>query len=199
MIRRVRRVAPLPFVLLCLCSVGGCRSVVPGPLPEHAGAPVQRNAGYSILLDVLDEESRVAGILEIKDTPAGLSELIGRIAESAAAGASALRAELDRTPEVTPGSSGLPAVEIEARSRIARQTTVALVAGRGSRFRRDLVLSQLKATEYVAALADGLLRDEPSSRRAESLESIRKRFDSLHVELLGWVEAAPRSKTTAPS
>lgn len=199
MIRRMRRLAPLPFVLLCLCSTGGCRSVVPGPLPEHADEHVQRDAGYSILLDILDQESRVAGILEIKDTPAGLSELIERIAESAAAGASALRAELEHTPGVTPGSSGLPAVEIEARSRIAGRTTLALVAGRGSRFQLDLVLSQLKATEYVAALADGLLRDEPSSRRAEALESIRRRFDSLHAELLVWVEAAPPSKTTGPS
>ena len=78
---------------LLLAGLSGCqRVVVPGPLPSHAGAAVQRDAGYGLLINLLDQEARLDGLLGIKSYPPATVSIIRAIASGASEGARKLKA-----------------------------------------------------------------------------------------------------------
>ena len=55
----------------------------------------------------------------------------------------------------------------------------------------ELVLSQLKATEYVAAIAVALEGMDPRAERARLLKEISARFTDYQSELMAWLEPGP--------
>ena len=173
----------------------GCRIVVPGPLPADAGPEVQRNAGYTNLLSVLKDESSVAGLLSIKTVQPETADLIKMIARKAGAAAQALEKLFADPPPITIGNSGLPVVEIEARTWIANRTTVALLGNDGARLEYNLLLSQQKATDYIAALCAGLLKDEPSEARRTVLRSVKQEFIDLNTAVFNRLMAMEHRAT----
>ena len=158
-----------------------------GPLPDHADEGLQRAAGYAILIGVLEDEAGLPGLLAIKDVPDGLEALVRRIAAASDESARALRVRFMLAPAVETGVEGLPLVEIRARNHVAGRTTLALLSGRGDRLAVELALSQLKATEYVAALAVALEEIEPRSERAMFLRELARRFAGFQSELMAWI------------
>ncbi len=165
--------------------------VVPGPLPPHAGEAVQLDAGYGLLVNLLDQEARLDGLLAIRDFPPATTLLIQAIAGDAAEGANQLKALKDRPPAITWDSEGLPVVEIEARNLIANQTSLRLLATSGKACELELLLSQLKATEYIVAVSGSLLENDGCEARRSVLKGLNEAFlghqRSLRAELVaGW-------------
>ena len=188
--------------VVSLLAVTGCKVVVPGPLPEHAGPALQRDAGHALLLDTLKDEARVGGLLSIKTVPPETATLIRRIATTSERSAKALESLFAGPPPIDSSRTWLPLPEIEARDWIANRTTIALLGGDGRTLEVDLILSQLKVTDYIAALAAALSKNEPSSSRRDELDRIRSEYVALHSAFrsrLGVLaSAASAEKPSAP-
>jgi hypothetical protein len=169
---------------LFLSSLIGCqRVVVPGPLPVHAGEDVQRDAGYALLVNLLDQEARLDGLLEIKSLPSETVAIIQAIATDASEGARALKATADEPPPMDWSSEGLPTTEIQARNFIAGRTSLRLLSTSGSECELELVLSQLTATEYIIALTAALTDQAVSVSRRTILKGIGSSFHAHHEAL----------------
>ena len=168
----------LPLLVLCLSAA--CRVTVPGPLPEHAGPELQRDAGHAVLMRTLRDEARVAGLLSIKDVPDATAALVRRVAVASDASLRMLEGVQSDPPAVDDSRDWLTAPEIGARARISERTTISLLAGRGRALEIDLILSQLKATEYISALALTLSDDDPSEPRSAMLAQVGGDFLELH-------------------
>ena len=162
--------------LLVLSHLAACQIVIPGPLPPDAGPKVQRDAGYGLLLTVLDQESEVGGILAIKNVPPATAKLVKSLAADAKKQSKAIKALAKQEPTITWKSEGLPVPEIEARSWIADRATVNLLTGSGLWFEVELILTQLKASEYITALSGALAGYEPDEARRNQLEITKGKF-----------------------
>ena len=141
---------------------------------------MQRDAGYALLLGTLDDESRVAGLLSIKTVPEETSALVRRIASASGQDATRLKSLVGVPPAVRWDRNGLPGPELEARAWIANRTTIALLGSSGRRLEVDIILSQLQASEYIAAIATALSKKEPSEARRSELDRIRVDYTSLN-------------------
>lgn len=174
-------------LLLCgllLTALSGCqRVVVPGPLPPHAGDAVQRDAGFGLLINLLDQEARLDGLLGIKSYPPATVSIIKAIASGASEGARKLKATRDDSPPIDWSSEGLPLTEIEARNRIASRTSLRLLSASGAEGELELLLSQLKATEYILALSSALAQQADSEVRRTILKGIGTTFNVQHEAL----------------
>ena len=180
------KLAPGRLFLGCLLlgALSGCqRMVVPGPLPPHAGEAVQRDAGYGLLINLLDQEARLDGLLGLKSYPPATVSIIEGIAKAASEGARSLKATKDDQPPIDWSSEGLPRTEIEARNRIASRTSLRLLSASGSEGELELLLAQLKATEYILALSSALAEQAVSESRREILKSIGTSFNAHHEAL----------------
>ena len=171
-------------VWLGLLLLAGCqRVVVPGPLPPHADESVQRSAGYGLLVNLLEAESRVGALLSIRDFPPETAAVVEAIAADAGSGAAELRTLAGEPPAIECADEGLPVVEIEARNLIAARTSLALLTSRGSTGELELLLAQSQATEYVMALSAALLDLDRCAARRAVLERINQRFLAHHQAL----------------
>ena len=170
--------------LLLLSPLAGCQIVIPGPLPKDAGPEVQRDAGYALLMSVLEDESSVAGLLAIKTVSKETEALINMIATKSDQAAKKLKALAKTPPPIQFKNSGLPVIEIESRSWIRNQTSVALLGTSGPRMEYALLLSQLSATNYIAALSAALVENDPSEERKTELRLIQRQFSDLYTALL---------------
>ncbi|MDG2031161.1 MAG: hypothetical protein P8J45_09180 [Phycisphaerales bacterium] len=170
-------------LVLLLLLLGCQRVVVPGPLPPHAGDAVQLNAGYGLLINLLEQEARVDGLLSIRTLPPSTTQLVKAIARDASVGAAELKSAKDDPPVINWDSEGLPVTEIEARNLIASQTSLKLLSTSGKAGELELLLSQLKATEYIAALSSSLLGRDRSEARRAVLKQVNEAFLQHHQAL----------------
>ena len=149
----------------------------------------QRDAGYTLLVTLLEDEARVDGILILKTLPPPTSDLIKRIAEASRAGSRELTRALAQPPVVSLENDGLPLIEAGARERIRQWTTMELLTERGATLERALLVSQVQAVDTIRALASSLLDEESTPSRVELLEQLRERFAPIRTELWDQLEA----------
>jgi hypothetical protein len=174
----------------------GCSPTLQAPLrgPDGAGedeGDLRLDHGYSLLMGVLGDETRVSEILGMKSASAGTEELLRAISAAATTAREDLEALLPETPPISVGSSGLPLLEIDARNRIANQETVGLLLSSGATFELRILLTQEKATGYVAALSEGLASADPNLARRDRLSGLSRRFLQLNAELRGRLAVKP--------
>ena len=167
----------------CLLLVACHRTVVPGPLPPHAGPELQRDAGYALLVDLLEQEARVDGLFAIRTFPEPTERVIGGIAEDAGRGAADLRAAAGRAPAISLETPGLPTIEMEARNLIANRTSLRLLASSGADCELELLLAQDKAVEYVLGLSAALQGEAVEPERIRILKRITAEFLAHHEAL----------------
>ena len=183
------------------CVMTGCTLTIPGPLPVDAGPNVQRDAGYGLLITVLDQEAKLDGLLMFKDFPPKTADLMRAISKDAKTYSAALKALKQDAPPITWKSERLPVPEMEARDWIADRATVDLLSGSGPALNVELLLSQLKATEYIAALANSIAKSEPSEARLKQLDLAKEAFLKLHdqtrVQLDSALKPKPKPKDDA--
>ena len=173
--------------LLGVFLMGGCGTQrTHRMLGGESGASdeaAQRNAGYTLLIDLLADESRVDGILMIKSLPESVVHLVKRISAESQSGLTRLNAALDDPPVVIPGNDGLPLIEVGARNRIRNWTTVDLLSGSGTSLERALLISQLQAIDSIRALSETLREQEASAARSAVLEGLLEAFTPLRTQV----------------
>jgi hypothetical protein len=181
-------------------TLGACRPTLDAPFAETDGAidaeDRRLDHGYALLLDLLTEESKVAGVLAIKSPSEATATLLRDISTSATAGAEELRLLLAGPPAIAIDATGLPIIETDARNRIANRETVALLISGGTSFERRILLTQDKACGYLAALAASLATADPAPERRERLEALSAAFDRLAARIRARLAVRPVEPTT---
>ena len=171
-------------VLLQLVLLGGCSGErAHRMLDAESTESAQRDAGYTLLITLLGDESRVDGILMIKSLPGPVSRLVERISVESRSGRRKLVEALENPPLVTLGNDGLPLVEVGARRLIRQWTTMELLAGRGASLERALLISQLQAVDSIRALSETLRDQEASAERTAILDSLLDAFTPIRAEI----------------
>lgn len=163
------------LLLLVGCSGGHAHRM----LDDGASHSAQQDAGYTLLLSLLEDESRVDGILIIKSLPEPVVDLVKTISEQSRSGVRRITDTLQDPPVVTPGNDGLPRVEVEARARIRQWTTMSLLTGSGTELVRALLVSQLQAVDSIRALCEALIEEEASTARRAALEQVLESFTGI--------------------
>lgn len=166
----------------------GCSPTLQAPLKGLDGvgddAGDQRlDHGYALLMEVLGNETRVSGILGMKSATAVTEAILRGISAAATVARDDLAALLPETPPIDVGATGLPLLETDARNRLENQETVGLLLSSGPTFERRILLTQEKATGYVAALSEGLASADPNPARRDRLTELSRRFLQLNAEL----------------
>ena len=185
---RVRRLLGAGCLAVLLLS--GCSSPRSHQMLVTEGSETsQRDAGYTLLVTLLEDEARVDGILILKTLPPPTRDLIKRIAEASRAGSRELTRALAQPPVVSLENDGLPLIEAGARERIRQWTTMELLTEQGATLERALLVSQVQAVDTIRALASSLLDEESTPSRVELLEQLRERFTPIRSELWDQLEA----------
>lgn len=139
-----------------------------------------RRQGYSLLYQLVTDESKVDGILFIKDASPGTKEAIKSIAARAKRAKEDLDALAESDPTLKLDEPDLPAVEEETREAISSKTAKLLLTSSGEVFEMNLLLTQYEALKYLAALSQALAEREPAGPRKAMLEKLSADTNTLH-------------------
>lgn len=178
--------------LLCLnlligaaVSTGGCMPVLQAPigLPTDPTASMQIDYGYSILENLLEDESSVGEILQIKSTSQKTSSLLKTISAAAKEAKANLAPLLAKEPVVSVGETGLPIVEESTRNRITNIQTARLLLA-GSSFEVKVLLTQANAMGYGRSLAASLAEADPSPDRSKFLGQLENTLADLESQVI---------------
>ena len=179
-------VVVLTMALLTGCTAGQSTS------PPHNSAPSRNDhpalsrpviEGYSLLYELVSNESGVDGIFIIKTASPKTVELIRTIADVSRQAVKKLHSFTEIDSRLVLDQTGLPQVESATRaaieSKISRQLLFA-----GDDFELRLLLTQLEATHYGAALANQLAQIDDNERRSQWLVEFAKQYNDLYEKLL---------------
>lgn len=178
-------VTAILFVVGCCLSLG-CRCPVSGYAPVTTRPGVASGDlidGYALLMDLMHDESRVDGVLQLpgKQIDPATAHLVNQIAKQARQTQQQFQQRRTEKPTVTLTADRLPLaqVEITGRQRIAWQTTQQFLFGSSRHFERDLLLTQFSAAQYAGALARAVAEIEPNTHRRQWLDHRAKIFENL--------------------
>ena len=179
----------LCFLLLIVTGLvyTGCWN----PLRKEPVAGTRRaeslTSGYSLLKHLAGQETRVGLITWVKDYNQDVESLLQEISKAAVE----LQQWLGQVETglsangVKMNAAGLPEVEVWARQWIEDQTKNAILGGEKQRSELVMVISQAKATEYIAALSAGIANIELNDERRNVLKVYSDRFAKLHEHAIG--------------
>jgi hypothetical protein len=172
--------------LACLMSlIASCAPVLKGPLdstkPEAAAATLDH--GYTLLTELLQNESQVTLLFDIKHADEKVQALLTRISDTAASTRTALIALVAKQPPITISGNGLPLIEQSTRNALSNSTAAALLLA-GDSFELQLLLSQDKACSYAAALCTTLTEADANVARSDVLTNATKLFNGYTEEIV---------------
>jgi hypothetical protein len=142
-----------------------------------------RNNGYSLLHQVLDEESDVSLLHFIKREHSDVRELVKKIATASGAGSKLLEDFARRDPSVILDHTDLPPGEVATRDAIAATKKKALLGQSGDEFELSLLLTQTEALSYAWHLAEVTAENEPQPERARALTGISEDMKNLYQDV----------------
>lgn len=149
-------------------------------------APVSLGAarGYSILYDLMSDESRVGGIFLLKRVTPETHKLIKEIAAVSADAAKHLKPHAGAPVR-------WPKLETLSRDAIEKATRHRLLSTSGTRFEVELLLTQTNATEYGSSLAQQLATLVPSPDEKAWLTQLSRSYKDLNRRAAGRLTLAP--------
>lgn len=188
------------LAMTALILMGGCSPAISRPFESQGdgldAGDLRLDHGYGLLIPLLEDESELAGILVIKSPRKPVADLIRRISDEAKQDLARLGPVLGESPVVNRSRDGLPVIEADARTRIRDAQTGVLVFSSGRTFELRILLTQEKATGYVAALATSLSKADPQEMRGELLARMADRWDALGEEVRNLLEVvSPEAET----
>ena len=143
-----------------------------------------RNEGYSLLYQLICQESDADKLLIIKHADPPIAEIIKKIASTCGQAKKELEAfhEIDRHFRLK--MTHLP--EIEQKSRAAIETTVTkqLLFSSGKKFEVRFLFTQAEAMNYAAHLAKVLGDQEVNPVRKKFLATLSERCTTLHDQAM---------------
>ena len=175
----------LSLLIAAAVSTAGCMPVLQAPigLPTDPTASMQIDYGYSILDSLLDDESSVGEILQIKSTSHKTSSLLKSISAAAKEARTNLAPLLAKEPVVSVGETGLPIVEESTRNRITNIQTARLLLA-GSSFEVKVLLTQANAMGYGRSLAASLAEADPNPDRSKFLGQLENTLADLESQVI---------------
>jgi hypothetical protein len=169
-------------------AVTGC-ATVQQVLPTKAGREARaRNEGYSLLYQLLGQESDVAKILIIKHADAPVTEVIKEISAACTQAKGELDAFHEKDHHLSFVMSNLPKVEQETRAAIQSTDTKELLFSSGKTFEQRLLFTQAQAMNYAAHLAQVLHDQEKDTDRKDFLAKLDARCTALHDKVIGLMQ-----------
>ncbi|MGA2603296.1 MAG: hypothetical protein ABSG14_03625 [Verrucomicrobiia bacterium] len=179
-----RRACACGTLVVCTLAVTGC-STIQKILPTTAWHQARvRNEGYSLLYQLLSQESDAAKILIIKHADSPIADMVKEIASTCDQAKKKLDLFHKEDRHLNLEMTHLP--EIEQKSRVAIQSTVTkqLLFSSGKTFEVRFLFTQAEAMNYAAHLAQVLHDQEDNPVRKEFLATISERCTTLHDRVM---------------
>jgi hypothetical protein len=143
-----------------------------------------RNEGYSLLYQLMSQESDVAKILIIKHTEPPVTDLIKEIASTCGQAKKELEAFHEKDRHLSFEMTNLPQVEQKTRAAIESTVTKQLLFSNGKTFERRLLLAQGQAMNYAAHLAKILHDQDDDPVRKLFLAMLSDHCTALHDKVI---------------
>jgi hypothetical protein len=149
--------------------------------------------GYAILQDLMRQEARVRGVLAIRTLTPESKSILNAIAVAAEDLLEDLASFAKQDTSLLGQDRGLPTVEKLVRDAIAGEVTRSILYGNQERFRKELLLSQIQATEYTRYLLTSLAELETNAERRALLKNKSLVWKTLRQRLLRTFEISPQN------
>ena len=182
--------------LLAACVITGCQSPKVRPSPVGYASQSTRNNSYSLLHQLLKDQSDVSLLRFIKSENPDVKKLVKRIATTSATGATLLEQFAKDNPAIRLDDFSLPPGEEATRDAIAATKEKELLSQTGDTFELTLLLTQTEALSYGWHLAVVASLYEPSPDRAHALVGIGVDMDNLYHEVFALLLAKTRASAT---
>jgi hypothetical protein len=167
-------------LIVCALTMTGC-STVQKVLPTAAWHKARvRNEGYSLLYQLLSQDSDVAKILIIKHADPPVADVIKEIASTCDQAKKELDSFHEKDRHLSFEMTNLPEFEQQTRAAIASTVTKQLLTSSGKTFERRLLFTQTEAMNYAAHLAQVLHEQEDNANRKNFLATLAQRCTTLH-------------------
>ena len=131
----------------------------------------------------MSDEKNVSRLLIIKRERDEFGDLIKAISDRCSAAHKELEAfaKADRTLNLK--DLGLPVAEVQARESISKAQAKELLKNRDKELELKLLLTQDKALQYGAHLAEVTARAEPDTQRAQFFQQLSRDLTVLHEKV----------------
>jgi hypothetical protein len=175
-------------LIACALAVTGC-STVQKILPTTAWRQARvRNEGYSLLYQLLSQESDAAKILIIKDADPPIADIIKEIASTCGQAKKQLDLFHGKDQHLNLKMTQLPETEQKTRAAIESTVTKQLLFSSGKKFEVRLLFTQAGAMNYAAHLAKVLHDQEDNPLRKEFLATLSQRCTALHNKAIDFLK-----------
>jgi hypothetical protein len=161
------------------CSTG--RKVPPTAAMPQARV---RNEGYSLLYQLMSQESDVAKLLIIKHADAPIADIIKEIASTCGQAKKELELFREKDRQLNLEMPHLPEIEQKTRAAIESNVTKRLLFSSGKKFEIRLLFTQAQAMNYAAHLAQVLHDQEDNPLRQKFLATVAERCITLHDRVM---------------
>ncbi len=165
----------------CLLAWAGCSSV-----PSHPprGEDRIRSEGYSLLYQLMNDESDVAKVLLFKHVEPATEKIIKEIDSTADEAKKQLEDFHKRDSSLNLEMPNLPDMEKKCRESISHAETKDLLTASGKDFERRLLMTQVQAMNYGGHLAKVLAEQEKDPQRKDMLTKLSERCLKLRSEVI---------------
>lgn len=182
---RNRRARVGGTLLVCALVVTGCSAVQNIPLTAAWRQARVRNEGYSLLYQLLSQESGAAKLLIIKHADPPIADLIKEIASTCDQAKKELELFRENDRHLSLATTSLPQIERQTRDAIESTVTTQLLFSSGKKFEVRFLFTQAEAMNYAAHLARVLHDQEVNPVRKQSLATLAARCTALHDRAMG--------------
>lgn len=171
-------------LIVCALAVTGC-TTVQKILPTTAWREARvRNEGYSLLYQLVSQESDAAKLLIIKHADPPIADLITVIANTCGQARNELDQFRENDQRLNLAMTHLPEMEQKTRDAIASTVTKQLLFSSGKTFEVRFLFTQAEAMNYAAHLAQVLHDQEPDPQRQKFLAKLAQQCTTLHDHVM---------------
>lgn len=167
-------------LVVCALAVTGC-ATVQKVIPTATWHQTRvRNEGYSLLYQLLSQESDAAKLFIIKHADPPIVNIIKEIASTCGEAKKELEQFHKKDRHLNFEMTNLPQIEQKSRAAIESTVTKQLLFSNGKKFEVRFLFTQAEAMNYAAHLAKVLHDQDDKPLRKEFLAKLSDRCTSLH-------------------
>lgn len=168
-----------------MIMIGGCASVHPAPpSTQPLAADRSINEGYSLLYNLMDEESNVSKIFIIKRVDEAVSSPVKEIASACDTAKKQLDEYRKQDPALRYDVPSLPMVESRSRDLEGKTERNRLLGSSGKEFELRLIFTQSEAMNYANHLCTALAEKEHEPARKAFLQRLATQCREFHERLM---------------
>jgi hypothetical protein len=169
--------------LACALALSAC-SATPPPPSANGGLFRQHNEGYSLLYELMSDESDVGKLFIIKSADDSVKSLVKEIGSAC----QMAKKQMDEFPRsdirIEYDVADLPYMEQRSRDLQAKVDEKELLTSSGQKFELRLIFTQAQAMDYAVQLSRALAEKETDPGRKNFLENLSKQCGEFHDRLM---------------